>query len=111
MTLTAVSIVLAAASVIVASIFYSFQIWNQTRLRKTDLLLRLYERAKVAGLAINQAGELDQTEQALEDELANLDTPVNLQARADLFGMVHPDKVTFLYLPSGDTVEVPWNKE
>ncbi|MEV3937156.1 hypothetical protein AB0K52_14410 [Glycomyces sp. NPDC049804] len=58
-----------------------------------------------------QAGELDQTEQALEDELANLDTPVNLQAQADLYGMVHPDKVTFLYLPGGETVEVPWNKE
>jgi hypothetical protein len=42
MTITAVSIVLAAASVIAASTFYSFQIWNQTRLRRTDLLLRLY---------------------------------------------------------------------
>jgi cell division protein FtsB len=58
-----------------------------------------------------QAGELDQTEQALEDELSNLDTPVNLQARAQEFGMVHPEKVTFLYLPGGDTVEVPWNEE
>jgi hypothetical protein len=41
-TITAVSIVLAAISVIAASTFYSFQIWNQTRLRRTDLLLRLY---------------------------------------------------------------------
>ena len=42
MSVTAVSIVLAAASVVAASVFYSFQIWNQTRLRRTDLLLRLY---------------------------------------------------------------------
>lgn len=42
MSVTTVSIVLAAASVVVASVFYSFQIWNQTRLRRTDLLLRLY---------------------------------------------------------------------
>ena len=42
MTVTTVSIVLAALSVVAASVFYSFQIWNQTRLRKTDLLLRLY---------------------------------------------------------------------
>ena len=42
MTVPAVSIVLAAASVVAASTFYSFQIWNQTRLRRTDLLLRLY---------------------------------------------------------------------
>jgi hypothetical protein len=42
MTITAVSIVLAAISVVAASIFYSFQIWNKTRIRRTDLLLRLY---------------------------------------------------------------------
>jgi cell division protein FtsB len=58
-----------------------------------------------------QAGELDQTEQALEDELSHLDTPVYLQAQAELYGMVHPEKVTFLYLPGGETVEVPWNEK
>jgi hypothetical protein len=42
MSVAALSIVVAAASVIVASVFYSFQIWNQTRLRRADLLLRLY---------------------------------------------------------------------
>ena len=26
------------------------------------------------------------------------------------YGMVHPEKVTFLYLPGGETVEVPWNE-
>lgn len=34
--------VIAAASVIAASIFYSFQIRNQTRVRRADLVLRLY---------------------------------------------------------------------
>lgn len=58
-----------------------------------------------------QAGELDQTEQALEDELSNLDTPGNLQAAAQLYGMVQPEKVTFLYLPGGELVEVPRNEE
>jgi hypothetical protein len=38
----AISVVLAAASVIAASVFYSFQIRNQTRVRKTDLVMRLY---------------------------------------------------------------------
>jgi len=37
-----VSIVIAAASVVAASTFYSFQIRNQLRVRKTDLLMRLY---------------------------------------------------------------------
>lgn len=58
-----------------------------------------------------QAGELDQTEQALQDELSQLDTPVNLQAQAELYGMERPEKVTYLYLPGGETVEVPWNEE
>lgn len=42
MSIAAVSVVIAAASVIAASIFYSFQIRNQTRVRKADLILRLY---------------------------------------------------------------------
>jgi hypothetical protein len=58
-----------------------------------------------------QANELDQTEQALADELTNLNSPNNLEAEASRFGMVHPDMVTFLYLPDGETVEVPWNEE
>lgn len=58
-----------------------------------------------------QAGELDQTEQALADELSNLNAPNNLEAEAVKYGMVHPEKVTFLYLPGGETVEVPWNEE
>lgn len=58
-----------------------------------------------------QAGELDQSEQALADELSNLNAPNNLEAEALRYGMVHPEKVTFLYLPGGETVEVPWNEE
>ena len=42
MGVAAVSIVIAAASVVVASTFYSFQIRNQVRVRKTDLVMRLY---------------------------------------------------------------------
>jgi hypothetical protein len=42
MGVAGVSIVLAAASVIAASTFYSFQIRNQLRVRKTDLVMRLY---------------------------------------------------------------------
>jgi hypothetical protein len=42
MSFTAVSVVIAAASVVAASIFYSFQIRNQTRVRRADLLMRLY---------------------------------------------------------------------
>ena len=42
MSIPAISIVIAAASVVAASTFYSFQIRNQTRVRKTDLVMRLY---------------------------------------------------------------------
>ena len=42
MSLAAVSIVVAAASVVAASVFYSFQIRNQTRVRRADLVMRLY---------------------------------------------------------------------
>jgi len=42
MGVTGVSIVIAAASVAAASTFYSFQIRNQLRVRKTDLVMRLY---------------------------------------------------------------------
>ncbi|MQM28581.1 hypothetical protein [Glycomyces albidus] len=59
----------------------------------------------------SQANELDETEQALADELTQLNSPNNLQAKASEYGMVNPDLVTFLYLPGGQTVEVPWNEE
>ena len=42
MSVAAITVVLAAASVIAASIFYSFQIRNQTRVRRADLVMRLY---------------------------------------------------------------------
>ena len=42
MNITSISILLAAASVVVASIYYSFMIRNQMRIRKTDLAMRLY---------------------------------------------------------------------
>jgi hypothetical protein len=42
MSVATASVIIAAASVIAASIFYSFQIRNQTRVRKADLLMRLY---------------------------------------------------------------------
>lgn len=42
MSVATVSVLLAAASVVAVSAFYSFQIWHQTRLRRADLLLRLY---------------------------------------------------------------------
>ncbi|MCC3764374.1 hypothetical protein K3N28_15010 [Glycomyces sp. TRM65418] len=58
-----------------------------------------------------QAGELDQTEQALSDELSRMEMPNYLQSQAVLYGMERPEKVTFLYLPGGETVEVPWNEE
>ena len=42
MTVATISVVIAAASVVAASTFYSFQIRNQARVRKTDLVMRLY---------------------------------------------------------------------
>lgn len=42
MSVAAISVVLAAASVVAASVFYSFQIRNQTRVRRADLVMRLY---------------------------------------------------------------------
>jgi len=42
MSITTVSVVIAAASVVAASTFYSFQIRNQTRVRRTDFVMRLY---------------------------------------------------------------------
>lgn len=42
MSVATVSVIIAAASVIAASFFYSFQIRNQTRVRKADLVMRLY---------------------------------------------------------------------
>ncbi|MCD0446671.1 hypothetical protein LO763_23930 [Glycomyces sp. A-F 0318] len=58
-----------------------------------------------------QAGELDQAEQTLADDLTRLNSPNNLEARALEYGMVRPEKVTYLYLPGGETVELPWTKE
>jgi len=40
--ITTVSIVIAAASVVAGVIYYSFQIRHQTRIRQTDLVMRLY---------------------------------------------------------------------
>ncbi len=42
MSAAPISVALAAAAVVAASSFYSFQVWHQTRLRRADLLLRLY---------------------------------------------------------------------
>jgi hypothetical protein len=42
LSIPAISVVIAAASVVAASTFYSFQIRNQARVRKTDLVMRLY---------------------------------------------------------------------
>jgi hypothetical protein len=42
MSVAAISVVFAAASVVAASTFYSLQVRNQIRLRRTDLLVRLY---------------------------------------------------------------------
>jgi hypothetical protein len=42
MSVATASVMIAAASVIAASIFYSFQIRNQTRVRRADLVMRLY---------------------------------------------------------------------
>ena len=42
MSVAGISVVLAAASVVAASTFYSFQMRHQVRLRRTDLLVRLY---------------------------------------------------------------------
>ena len=42
MGIAGVSIVIAAASVVAASTFYSFQIRNQLRVRNTHLVMRLY---------------------------------------------------------------------
>ncbi|WP_051704115.1 hypothetical protein [Glycomyces sp. NRRL B-16210] len=57
------------------------------------------------------ASELDQTEQALADELTNLNSPNSLAAEAERFGMERPDTVTYLYLPGGETVEMPWSND
>jgi hypothetical protein len=42
MSFATVSVVIAAASVVAASVYYSFQIRNQTRARRADLVMRLY---------------------------------------------------------------------
>jgi len=39
-----ISIMLASASVTVGVVYYAFQIRHQTRIRKTDLIIRLYSR-------------------------------------------------------------------
>jgi len=40
--ISAVSIAIASAGVFIAAIYYIFQIRNQTRIRQTDLITRLY---------------------------------------------------------------------
>ena len=42
MSITAVSVVIAAASVVAASTYYSLMVRNQARIRRTDLVMRLY---------------------------------------------------------------------
>ncbi|THV30729.1 hypothetical protein [Glycomyces paridis] len=59
----------------------------------------------------SNAADLDQTEQTLADELTNLNSPNTLAANAEAFGMVRPDTVTYLYLPGGETVELPWSND
>jgi hypothetical protein len=39
-----VSIVIASASVVAGIVYYAFQVRHQTRIRKTDLIIRLYSR-------------------------------------------------------------------
>ncbi|WP_051325763.1 hypothetical protein [Glycomyces tenuis] len=58
-----------------------------------------------------EAADLDQAEQELESELSNLNSPVNLQAKASEYGMVEPEKVIHLNLNDGTTLEVPWSGE
>jgi len=40
--ISTVSIVIAAASVVAGVVYYSFQLRHQTKMRKTDLIIRLY---------------------------------------------------------------------
>jgi len=40
--ISSVSVVVAAASVVAGVIYYSFQLRNQTKIRQTDLVIRLY---------------------------------------------------------------------
>ena len=40
--ISSVSVVVAAASVVAGVIYYSFQLRNQTKMRQTDLVMRLY---------------------------------------------------------------------
>jgi hypothetical protein len=42
MSIAIASVILAAASVVAASVYYSFQIRSQTHARRADLVLRLY---------------------------------------------------------------------
>ncbi|WP_100444906.1 hypothetical protein [Glycomyces xiaoerkulensis] len=57
----------------------------------------------------SEQAQLSQAEQELADELSQLNSPNNLEAEASRYGMERPDKVTYLYLPEGETVEVPWS--
>ncbi|QSB03904.1 hypothetical protein [Natronoglycomyces albus] len=49
---------------------------------------------------------LNQTEESLTNELAQLNAPGNLQAAADEMGMEEPEEISFLHLPDGTTVNV-----
>ena len=40
--ISSVSVVVAAASVVAGVVYYSFQLRNQTKVRQTDLIMRLY---------------------------------------------------------------------
>jgi hypothetical protein len=41
--ITTVSIAIASAGVLIAAVYYALQIRHQTRIRKTDMLIRLYQ--------------------------------------------------------------------
>jgi hypothetical protein len=57
--ISTLSVVVAAASVVAGVIYYSFQLRNQTRMRQTDMLIRLYstwgseDLQKAATMVIN----------------------------------------------------------
>lgn len=52
---------------------------------------------------------LNQSEESLTNELAQLNAPGNLQAAAEEMGMEEPDEITFLHLPDGTTTQVRGN--
>ena len=68
MAVAGVSIVIAAASVVVASTFYSFQLRSQTRVRKADLVMRLLppDQAEVVLLRVLADLDVDEVAELLD---------------------------------------------